>query len=138
MRPKPATITVVQTILWISVAACGVLILVVAKANADPGPDAPDGHRLISGAVVAVVLPIAIVNMVLAVNLGKQRNWARITTIVIHLLALAVSAGVVIAGIRGFGADVLIGAAFNLFIIACLSGRGTKRWFTSANPAATA
>lgn len=123
---KPASIAAIQIICWIKVGLLGLgLCGILALASQVGG----GGDPAVAGMVTLLLVffaGYAIAYAVVAVNITKGRNWARIMVIVIEALNLAL-APFTIGGLDGptaFGS--VVGVILSVVVIACASQRTAR------------
>jgi hypothetical protein len=107
-------------ILWIG-AALGVCIGLFTMAALDSGPVETSGAGTI---VFAIILVASLLNVAFAIAIQKRQNWARITTIVLCAIGLALQA------VSLFTGDVtaLVGVGLNIAIIVLLASEESREW----------
>lgn len=125
---KPGTVTTAQVFLWIGVAASALAVCLIGGALGSAGAGAPAAAQLALTITIIVIVPFAVLSGILAVKLGAGRNWARITTVVLYSISLALTVVTVLTGLREFGIDALISMTISLVVVLCLTGPAAKRW----------
>lgn len=126
MPNKPTVITAVQVLLWISVASSAVLTCLLASAPATPAR-LPAGFHVIMVVTIIVMVATAILNAVIAVQLGLRRNWARITGLTLAVIG-ATWTGITMLVSTQPDISSCISVMFNIGIIACLGSQQAKDW----------
>jgi hypothetical protein len=107
-------------ILWIG-AALGVCLGLVTMAALNSGPVETSGAGT---AVFAIILVASLLNVFFAIAIQKRQNWARITTIVLCAIGLALQAVSLFTG----DLTALIGLALNIAIIVLLASEESREW----------
>ena len=124
---KPGVITTVQVLLWIGVGA-SVLITCIGLGIMSEASKLGLGGTLTFSLVISVAG--AVLNAVVAVNLGQRRNWARITGIVVSSITVALNAITLVSGsaVQSNAATTVINSLLQCIVIGCLASQDAKRW----------
>lgn len=129
MERKPGVVTLVQVVLWISVVASAIMVCLFAGVSSSLNQVPADARALLMIGLVLLVAG-AVLNAVIAVQLGNHKNWARITGMVLAAISLAWSGITMMAGSAQTDAGTCIGIVLNLIIVGCLASSDAKEWCT--------
>ena len=119
---KPSVITLVQVIMWIQVA---LLAIAVCSLGALMDQAANAGLSDALGILLVVYVLYAILLVVLVLNIGNGRKWARITTIVLECLAIA---GLLLNSGAQEAWAVVIGIIVAAILLGSLASRDAAEW----------
>lgn len=125
---KPGSITAVQVIAWIkvglvSLGVCGMLALssqMNAQASAEVGG--------LIGLLVALFGVFLVAYLIIAVNIPKGHNWARIMAIVVEAINLATVPFALANMDATTSGGVIVGVILSIIVIAFAANADSKRY----------
>lgn len=125
---KPGAITAIQVIAWIkvgliSLGLCGMFAL-LSQVEGRIDAEASGLITLALGVLVAVLIAY----IVIAINIPKGHNWARIMTVVVEAINLA-SLPFTLGNLAGASVGgAVIGAVLSVVMIACAVNADARRY----------